>query len=73
VIKFSKKVSFFIFFIATVSFGLFLNRDINEYNPDGGSFFSQFNQSFLGLSLTCVSLYYYLKALKEEKKIKQKE
>lgn len=72
-IKFSKKISFSLFALSSLVLGLFVTRDINEYNPDGGSFFYQFESSFLSLSLTISMMYYYLKALKEEKKKKQEE
>lgn len=66
-IKLSKKTHFNFFIALAMFFGVIVTLQIIEYNPEGGSLFSQFRISLLGLSLTIVQLFNYLKALKEEK------
>ncbi len=65
--KLSKKTHFNLFIALSILFGVTLIFQIIEFNPEEGSFISQFKISLLGLSLTLVQMFNYLKALKEEK------
>lgn len=65
--KLSKKTHFNYFIALAILFGVTLTFQIIKFNPEEGNFFSQFSLSFLGLSLTLVQMFHYLKALKEEK------
>lgn len=69
----SKRSNLIILILVVILFIAALIHNITEYSPNKGGFFSQFTSSTAFLSGSLLMLYHYLKALKEEKKIKQKE